>query len=126
MNKPLRNILIVDDESSLRNLLSLALKTLTENSDTAANGQEALEKVLVGSYDVILADISMPRLSGIELVSQIRENGNQTPVILCSAHFPDEALIIAERDSTVKLMAKPMSLPAIRGLVLQVGNKEFA
>ena len=126
MNKPLRNILIVDDESSLRNLLSLALKTITEESDTAADGQEALEKIVISNYDVILADISMPRLSGTELVNQIRQKGNQTPVILCSAHFPDEAFAIAERDSTVKLMAKPMSLPAIRELVLQVGNKEFA
>ena len=126
MSSTLHNILIVDDESSLRNLLSLALKSVAESSDTACDGLEALRKMAENHYDVIIADISMPRLSGLEFLEKVRESGDETPVILCSAHFPDEAFTLAERYRSVQMMSKPMSLPAIRQLVLEAGQREAA
>jgi len=76
------HILVVDDEEDLRLSLKFKLKSAGFDVDTAADGEEALEKLRVKQADVVLLDISMPRMSGIEALTIIRQKYPQTEIIM--------------------------------------------
>ncbi len=68
------NILIVDDCSTTRKIISLYLKGAGYNTITAANGVEAIEKLVTTKVDFIITDLNMPQMDGIELLKWIRSN----------------------------------------------------
>lgn len=76
-------ILIVDDEKPIRNLIRISLSNAGYQCDTAEDGNEALEKIDAGSYDLILLDIMLPEVDGFELMEYIRPLG--IPVIFLTA-----------------------------------------
>jgi DNA-binding NtrC family response regulator len=75
-------ILVVDDEEGLRLSLKFKLKSAGFDVDMAADGEEALEKLRTKQADVVLLDISMPRMSGIEALEIIRREYPQTEAIM--------------------------------------------
>ncbi len=75
-------ILVIDDDENIRELVSFALEYNGFNVDTAANGEEAIELVEQNKYDCIISDIEMPKISGLELLKQLRELKKVTPVIM--------------------------------------------
>ena len=77
-------ILVVDDEESVRDLLQRVLKEAGYNVVTAANGQEALDKMSELSIGVVLLDIKMPGLDGFQVLDHIRQRSN-IPVIMLTA-----------------------------------------
>ena len=79
------NVLLVEDEKSLADPLTEILKKNNYTVDTVYNGEDGLDYALSGIYDVILLDIMLPRLNGIEVLGQFRVQNNTTPVILLSA-----------------------------------------
>lgn len=78
-------ILIVEDEEKLSRILQLELQY--ENYDTAIadNGTDALIKILDETWDLVLLDIMIPELSGLEVLRRVRREGNQVPIILLTA-----------------------------------------
>lgn len=72
-------ILIVEDEEFLRELYCDALSSQGYQVDTALNGEEGLEKVKKGGYDLILSDIIMPRMDGLSMMRQAKEAGSEKP-----------------------------------------------
>ncbi len=81
-----RNILVVDDEENIRLLFKEELEEEGYEVDTASNGLEALEKVKAASFDVIVLDIKMPVMDGIQALNAIKNMNKDQPVILCSAY----------------------------------------
>lgn len=77
-------ILIVDDEERIRRLLKMYLERESYHIDEADNGDEALEKALANDYDLIILDIMMPGIDGVEVCKQLREK-KATPVIMLTA-----------------------------------------
>lgn len=77
-------ILVVDDEERIRRLLKMYLERENYQIDEAENGDEALEKALCADYDLIILDIMMPGIDGIEVCKQLREK-KATPVIMLTA-----------------------------------------
>lgn len=77
-------ILIVDDEERIRRLLKMYLERESYQIDEADNGDEALEKALANDYDLIILDIMMPGIDGVEVCKQLREK-KATPVIMLTA-----------------------------------------
>jgi len=77
-------ILVVDDEESVRDLLQRVLKEAGYNVVTAANGQEALDKMSELSIGIVLLDIKMPGLDGFQVLDHIRQRSN-IPVIMLTA-----------------------------------------
>jgi two-component system LytT family response regulator len=103
-------VLIIDDEplgrAALANVLSV--REDIEGFDTASDAVEALDKLGKTSYDVLLLDISMPEVSGIELLDQLEENGHFVPsVIFVTAH--EEHAIAAFEKQAVDYVLKPFS-----------------
>ena len=66
-------VLLVDDESALRELMGIRLQNVGFDVEEAANGYEALEKVIHGKYDALILDINMPGMLGYEVCSAVRE-----------------------------------------------------
>ncbi|MFP3867062.1 MAG: response regulator [Desulfobacteraceae bacterium] len=82
----MKKILVADDEMSIRLLYSEELKDEGYEVYTAADGKEALEIVEKIPLDLVILDIKMPEMSGIEVLRQIKEKNPQLPVLLSSAY----------------------------------------
>jgi CheY-like chemotaxis protein len=78
-------ILIVDDEELQRTALAAMLPDGDFETQVAADGQEALERLSVFDADVIVADLVMPRMDGFELLRHLKERGDRTPAIALTA-----------------------------------------
>ena len=78
-------ILVVEDEKHLNRIISEAVEDEGYSVDSCYNGVEALEYLACAAYDVIILDIMMPKMNGLELVRRLRSEGNSTPVLFLTA-----------------------------------------
>ena len=87
MTQPLagKHILIVEDEPVFRSLLDSWLSSLGAMTSLAEDGIDALEKMTSITPDLMICDIAMPRMNGLKLVEHLRNEGNQTPILVISA-----------------------------------------
>lgn len=102
-------ILVIDDEQSIRNTLREILEYEKFSVQDAADGMEALELIEKESFDVILCDIKMPRMDGIEVLDKILEKVD-TPVIMISGHGTIETAVEAIKMGAYDYIAKPLDL----------------
>jgi len=77
--------LIVDDEPAVRDSLRRVLASERYEVETAADGEEALAKIAAAQPDVVILDVLMPEMSGLEVCRRMRVEGNQTPVLMLTA-----------------------------------------
>ena len=78
-------ILVVEDEKHLNRIISEAVEDEGYSVDSCYNGVEALEYLACADYDVIILDIMMPKMNGLEVVRRLRSEGNNTPVLFLTA-----------------------------------------
>ena len=78
-------ILVVEDEKHLNRIISEAVEDEGYSVDSCYNGLEALEYLECADYDVIILDIMMPKMNGLELVRRLRDSGDSTPVLFLTA-----------------------------------------
>ncbi|HUJ15400.1 MAG TPA: response regulator, partial [Thermoanaerobaculia bacterium] len=78
-------ILIVDDDSSIRTLLSVVASRAGVESDVAADGVEAMQKLGSSTYDVVVLDLTMPRMNGFDVVEKLRTRVPRPVVIVLTA-----------------------------------------
>ena len=71
-DRPVRHVLIVDDEADLRRMLVLLFKSRGYEPTAVASGEQALAELAERPYDVVLSDIRMPKLDGLELIDEIQ------------------------------------------------------
>jgi len=86
----MKKILIIDDDRVLRQTLAAALEAERYEVGEAGDGREGLNKALEGSYDLVVLDIVMPALGGLEVCRKLREAGRQIPVIIMSGQKKKE------------------------------------
>ncbi len=118
------SILIVDDEKNIRLTLSQALETPEVETDTAADGEKALAKLKVKEFDLILLDLKMPGMDGMEVLRQVRELRPDIRVIILTAYGTIESAVEAMKLGAVDFIQKPFSPDEIRGLVSRVIDRE--
>lgn len=111
-------VLIVEDNEVLRKLFQTQLKVLRLNGDEAINGQEAVEKVAQNEYGMILMDVSMPVMDGLEAAKLIREHEAgaskaRVPIIAVTGISDRESCISAGMDD---FMTKPFLLEHLRAV----------
>lgn len=107
MNKP--NILIVEDDSSVRNLITTTLETHDYKYLKAANGKTALMEASTHRPDIILLDLGLPDMDGIEVIKRIRSWSN-VPIIVISARSEDTDKIDALDSGADDYLTKPFSV----------------
>jgi DNA-binding response OmpR family regulator len=114
-------ILVVDDEESLRLSLKFKLKSAGFDVDVATDGEDAVEKLKAKPADVVLLDINMPRMSGIEALNYIRQTYPKTEAIMLTG-FADfstaiECLKMGARDYLVKPVDTTELVTRVRSLM---------
>ncbi len=106
--EPLK-ILVVDDEAAVRELLRRGLSQLGNYSvEVAANGSEAIEKVEKDLFDLILTDLKMPEMDGIELLKRIKGTRPELIVIMMTAHGSVETAVEAMKIGANDYITKPI------------------
>ncbi len=113
------NILIIDDEKAIRKTLSEILSYEGYKIDEAGDGEEGLKKFKDKSYDVVLCDIKMPRLDGIEFLDKAREANPDVPVIMISGHGTIETAVEAVKKGAYDYISKP---PDLNRLLITIRN----
>jgi len=103
-------ILIVDDEGDIRLTLATFLKEEGYQCQTAKDGESALEHVREGGIDVVLTDVSMPGMNGIDLMRQVHQWSPETMVLLMTAYASVETAIEALRSGAADYFLKPLDL----------------
>ena len=113
-------ILIVDDDERVRFVVGRALMRLGSELDivTAGSGREALEQARGGTFDLVLTDLRMPDMDGIQLTEAIRANAANTVVIWMTAHSCQGVAADAKRLGVTICVQKPLEPGAVRRLVL--------
>tara|TARA_Y100001972_G_scaffold129147_2_gene194541 strand:- start:8120 stop:9277 length:1158 start_codon:yes stop_codon:yes gene_type:complete len=112
-------ILIVDDEKSIRETLKEILEYEKYQVNEAQDGEAAWEELSKNSYDVVLCDIKMPKMDGIELLDKAVNEGIDTPFIMISAHGTIETAVDATKKGAYDFIQKP---PDLNRLLLTVRN----
>ena len=112
-------ILVVDDEGAIRYSISKTLQRVGYQVHTAENGEKALEMMEHQMYDVVLTDIRMPGLTGVELLSEIKEQAPDAVVILLTGYASLETAIESLRLGAHDYLVKPSSSQDIRNSVAQ-------
>ncbi|HMR67799.1 MAG TPA: response regulator, partial [Anaerolineae bacterium] len=102
-----QKILIVDDEKNIRLTMKQALQPLGYELETAVNGEDALQQLEVGDFGLILLDLRLPGLSGLEVLRRVAELRPDIRVILISAHGTVENAVEAMRLGAVDFIQKP-------------------
>ncbi len=112
-------ILIVDDEKSIRETLKEILEYEKYQVSEAQDGEAAWEELSKNNYDVVLCDIKMPKMDGIELLDKAVNEGIDTPFIMISAHGTIETAVDATKKGAYDFIQKP---PDLNRLLLTVRN----
>ncbi|MDT8420982.1 MAG: sigma-54 dependent transcriptional regulator [Desulfuromonadales bacterium] len=115
--KAKNRILVVDDEASMRELLVIMLRREGYHVDEACDGAAALEKLQSDTFDLIISDIKMPRVSGIELLRSIREQELDIVVMMITAFSTTEEAVEAMKLGAYDYITKPFKNDEIRLVV---------
>ena len=103
-------VLIIDDERPIRNALRDIIEYEKMQVEDAATGAEGLEKLEKDKFDLVLCDIKMPGMDGIEVLEKIMEKGYGTPVVMISGHGTIETAVEAVKKGAFDFIAKPLDL----------------
>lgn len=113
-----KQILIVEDERTLAQALSLKLTSVGFGTDICGTGKEAIDKVVANTYDLILLDLVMPEMDGFAVLAKLREMKNITPVIATSNLGQEEDMRRAqELGATAYIVKSHSSLSAIVNII---------
>ena len=121
-------IIVVEDEKDLNRVITKHLKKNNYSVDSCFDGEQALDYVLYGEYDLIITDIMMPKIDGYELIKQLRVKGNSTPVIMLTAKDSLDDKILGLDSGADDYIVKPFEFDELlaRIRVLMRRNYGFA
>lgn len=106
-------ILVVEDEDKMRHLLSMMLERNGYRVDQASDGAAGLEKVKTTPYDMVISDIKMPNMDGIELLKQIKTLDIPCPLVFITAYATVESAVEAMRQGAADYITKPFEMDRI-------------
>lgn len=106
-------ILIIDDERAIRNSLKEILEYEKHEVDVAEDGESGVEIFQKGAYDVVLCDIKMPQMDGIEVLDKLQDLSAETPVIMISGHGNIDTAVEAIKKGAYDFIEKPLDLNRI-------------
>ncbi|MBI5054987.1 MAG: response regulator [Nitrospirae bacterium] len=113
----MKNILIVDDDSELRANLSEILSKKGYHTDEASTGIEAIEKVTANKFDVMLLDLMMPKMSGMDALAEIRKRSPGTKVIMITAFATVDNAVKAIKKGASDYISKPFKIEDLHAII---------
>lgn len=112
-----KRILIVDDEKNIRLTIEMSLKSMDLIVDQAISGEEALERLVMYHYDLVLLDLKLPGMSGMEVMEKLVELDIKTRVVIISAHGTIDLAVKMLKANALDFIEKPFSPDEIRKIV---------
>ena len=103
-------ILVIDDERSIRNTLKDILEYEKYEVDLAEDGNKGIEKIRSAEYDIVLCDIKMPGLDGIEVLERLNILAPDTPVVMISGHGNIDTAVDSIKKGAFDYIEKPLDL----------------
>ncbi len=116
-------LLVAEDEANLRLVIQKELQRLGYRVQVAPDGEEALRRLEEGNVDVLLCDINMPRMDGMELLRRVHERPNPPEVIMLTGHATVETAIEAMKLGAYDYLSKPYRITELDALVRQAAEK---
>lgn len=117
-------ILIVEDEKALSRVLVKIFEKNYYSVDTVYNGQEALDYIATGNYDIVLMDVMMPVMDGVTALKKIRADGNQIPVLLLTAKSEVDDKVMGLDSGANYYITKPFDTKELLAAVRAITRKE--
>ena len=117
-------ILIVDDEKNIRMTITQALAEMEVETDTAVNGEEALAKLSDTEFGLVLLDLRMPGMDGMEVLERLRKDRPDIRVVIITAHGTIDSAVEAMKLGAVDFIQKPFTPDEIRQLVSKIIKRE--
>ena len=118
-------ILVVEDEFSLADIIATKLRKEKYNVDISLDGEEGLDNALSGVYDLIILDIMLPKINGIEILKEIRNNNIDTKVIMLTAKSSLDDKLIGFENGANDYITKPFHMEELIARVnVQLRNNE--
>jgi excisionase family DNA binding protein len=106
-------VLVVDDEASIRELLSKTLALAEYEVDTAPDGRAAVERLRLGQYDLLIADLKMPGMDGLSLIREAKRFKGDLPVIIITGFSTESSAIEAVNLGVAGYLTKPFRVPQV-------------
>lgn len=106
-------ILVVDDDRDIRDLIAIKLESAGLEVETRPDGAQGLDAGLAGGWDLIVLDVMMPGMSGIDVLRALRDRGDQTPVILLTARGQEKDIEAGFAAGADQYVTKPFSPRAL-------------
>ncbi len=119
-------ILVIEDDSTVGRFVQRGLEEHRANVDLVADGAEGLERGSRGEYDVIVLDLRLPSLTGIEVLRTLRDRGVGTPVLILTAQDAVDSKIQALRIGADDYVTKPFSFEELLARVEALGRRPRA
>lgn len=117
-------ILVVDDEIGMRDMLSVELGDQGYTVITATNGQEAMTCIKNRKFDLVITDLKMPQMDGLELLENIKSLDSELEVIMATGHGTIESAITAIKNGAYDFILKPYNLDELNLLVKKALEKK--
>ncbi|WP_372998277.1 HD domain-containing phosphohydrolase [Sulfurimonas sp.] len=117
------SILYVEDEQVLRDGITTFLNKIFTNIDTAVDGEEGLKKYTQNQYDIVITDIQMPKMDGLEMISKIKEINEKQEIIVVSAYTDSEFLTNSIQLGVTGYIVKPIDFSQILKMLNQSVDK---
>jgi len=112
--KKLGRVMVVDDEENIREVLSNYLDSMNYEVDTAEDGQEALNKYQKGDFDLIISDLLMPNIDGLELLKRIREIDKDVIFLMITGYPSIETAVDAIKKGAYDYITKPFHMEDVK------------
>ncbi|MBS1238544.1 MAG: response regulator receiver protein [Deltaproteobacteria bacterium] len=122
-NDSVFKILIVDDSRELREILEEYLGSEGDTVEGANNGKEALEKYRNNYYDLIITDLNMPELAGMELIKAIRQENEITEFVIITGYASIDSAVEAIKNGAFDYIVKPFRMEELKVVVKNVREK---
>jgi DNA-binding response OmpR family regulator len=119
-----KHILIVDDEPNVRLVFRTALESTGAELAAAEDGEAALAWLKANEVDLVLLDLQMPRMGGMELLDRLRGRGIDVPVIIITAHGSIPDAVAAMKLGAIDFLSKPLTPDALRRAVAEVLDRK--
>lgn len=113
-------VLIVDDEPNVRFVFRTALESSGFTVDEAVDGLEAMDRLRGSATDVVLLDLQMPGMGGMDVLGRIRDEGIEVPVVIITAHGSIPDAVAAIKLGAIDFLTKPLTPDALRAVVTEV------
>lgn len=100
-------ILVIDDEAPIRNVLKIHLQNASYEVTDTATGKDGIELALAGDFDLILCDLKLTDMSGLDIIRTLRKSKKDMPILAISGFINDEVIGEVNSIENVKYLSKP-------------------